>query len=54
MKERGFQTHTLTAAEVGETKLLVRRAGIEVKVEINIVMRGTDTQRVRCTDAEGA
>jgi hypothetical protein len=41
LRERGFQTHTLTAAEVGETKLLVRRAGIEVKVEVNIVMRGT-------------
>ncbi|MDP2882601.1 MAG: nucleotidyl transferase AbiEii/AbiGii toxin family protein [Azonexus sp.] len=41
LKTRGFQTHTLAAADVGETKLLVRRAGIEVKVEVNFVMRGT-------------
>lgn len=40
LKARGFQTHTL-AADAGETKLLVRRAGIEVKVEVNFVMRGT-------------
>lgn len=37
----GFQTHLLTAADTGEIKLLVRRAGIEVKVEVNFVMRGT-------------
>lgn len=41
LKTRGFQTHMLAAADVGETKLLVRRAGIEVKVEVNFVMRGT-------------
>ena len=41
MKARGFQSHTIAAADAGETKLLVRRAGIEVKVEVNIVMRGT-------------
>ena len=41
LKARGFQTHTLAAADAGETKLLVRRAGIEVKVEVNFVMRGT-------------
>ena len=41
LKTRGFQTHTLAAADVGETKLLVRRAGIEVKIEVNFVMRGT-------------
>ena len=38
---RGFKTHTLATADAGETKLLVRRAGIEVKVEVNFVMRGT-------------
>lgn len=37
---RGFQTHAL-AAEAGETKLLVRRGRIEVKVEVNMVTRGT-------------
>jgi len=41
LKARGFQTHALAAADAGETKLLVRRAGIEVKVEVNFVMRGT-------------
>lgn len=41
LKTRGFQTHTLAAVDAGETKLLVRRAGIEVKVEVNFVMRGT-------------
>lgn len=41
LKARGFQTHTLAAVDAGETKLLVRRAGIEVKVEVNFVMRGT-------------
>ena len=38
---RGFQTHAIAAPEAGETKLLVRRAGIEVKIEVNFVMRGT-------------
>ena len=41
LSSRGFQVHSRTATEVGETKLLVRRAGIEVKIEVNIVMRGT-------------
>lgn len=41
LKARGFQTHTFAAPDAGETKLLVRRAGIEVKVEVNFVMRGT-------------
>ncbi|MGK2914567.1 MAG: nucleotidyl transferase AbiEii/AbiGii toxin family protein [Porticoccaceae bacterium] len=41
LKARGFQTHVLATADAGETKLLVRRAGIEVKVEVNFVMRGT-------------
>ena len=36
----GFQTRAVTTS-VGETKLLVRRGLIEVKVEVNIVMRGT-------------
>lgn len=40
LNKRGFQTHML-AADVGETKLLVRRGRIEVKIEANFVMRGT-------------
>lgn len=41
LNARGFQTHTLATADSGETKLLVRRGKIEVKVEVNFVMRGT-------------
>ncbi|AYH44300.1 nucleotidyl transferase AbiEii/AbiGii toxin family protein [Azoarcus sp. DN11] len=41
LKARGFQTHAVAAADIGETKLLVRRGGIEVKIEVNFVMRGT-------------
>ena len=37
----GFQVHPIAAADSGETKLLIRRAGINVKVEVNFVMRGT-------------
>ena len=40
LKKLGFQTHAPTAA-AGETKLLVRRGPIKVKVEVNFVMRGT-------------
>lgn len=40
LKKRGFQTHAPTAA-AGETKLLVRRGPIQVKIEVNFVMRGT-------------
>ena len=41
LNKLSFQTHIPVAAEAGETKLLVRRGGIEVKVEVNFVMRGT-------------
>ncbi|UHD15034.1 nucleotidyl transferase AbiEii/AbiGii toxin family protein [Thiocapsa bogorovii] len=40
LRTRGFQTHA-PAADAGETKLLVRRGRIEVKIEVNVVMRGT-------------
>jgi len=40
LNHRGFQTHVL-AAGAGETKLLVRRGRIEVKIETNFVLRGT-------------
>src|SRR5690606_7602635 len=40
LTKRGFQTHA-PAAAAGETKLLVRRGRIEVKIEVNFVMRGT-------------
>lgn len=38
---RGFQTRLQAAADSVETKLLVRRGPIEVKIEVNFVMRGT-------------
>lgn len=41
LNAQGFQTHTLATSDAGETKLLVRRGKIEVKVEVNFVMRGT-------------
>ncbi|MCP2223584.1 MULTISPECIES: nucleotidyl transferase AbiEii/AbiGii toxin family protein [Bradyrhizobium] len=41
LQKQGFQTHAPATTESGETKLLVRRRGIEVKIEVNFVMRGT-------------
>jgi len=41
LKIRGFQVRTVTATGAGETKILVRRGNIEIKVEVNFVSRGT-------------
>ena len=41
LEANGFRTHVTTARDVGEAKLLVRSGNIEVKVEVNFVMRGT-------------
>ena len=41
LNRQGFQTHIPASGDAGETKLLVRRGAIEVKVEVNFVMRGT-------------
>src|SRR5581483_1303855 len=41
LKKQGFQTHAPASADAGATKLLVRQNDIEVKVEVNFVMRGT-------------
>jgi predicted nucleotidyltransferase component of viral defense system len=41
LKIRGFQVRTVTATGAGETKILVRRGNIEIKVEVNFVLRGT-------------
>ncbi len=41
LKAQGFQTHAMVLADAGETKLVVRHGAIEVKVEVNVVMRGT-------------
>ena len=40
LKKRGLQVYA-PAAEAGETKLLVRRGPVQVKIEVNFVMRGT-------------
>jgi len=41
LRKQGFQTHAPASADAGETKLLVRQGAIEVKIEVNFVMRGT-------------
>jgi len=41
LKKQGFQTRAATTADAGETKLLVRRDRLELKIEVNFVMRGT-------------
>ncbi|MBK7766689.1 MAG: nucleotidyl transferase AbiEii/AbiGii toxin family protein [Sulfuritalea sp.] len=41
LNKRGFQTHAATVPDAGETKLFVRRDKLEVKVEVNFVLRGT-------------
>ncbi|HEV7138036.1 MAG TPA: nucleotidyl transferase AbiEii/AbiGii toxin family protein [Steroidobacteraceae bacterium] len=41
LKKQGFQVHAPTTADAGETKLLVRQGAIQVKIEVNFVMRGT-------------
>lgn len=41
LKKQGFQTRAVAAADAGETKLLVRRDRLELKIEVNFVMRGT-------------
>lgn len=41
LKKRGFQTHAATVSDAGETKLFVRRDKLEVRVEVNFVLRGT-------------
>jgi hypothetical protein len=41
LKRRGFQTHVASVADARETKLFVRREKLEVKVEVNFVLRGT-------------
>lgn len=41
LKSRGFQTRSVRAQDASETKLLVRRNGVEIKIEVNFVLRGT-------------
>lgn len=41
LAKRGFQAQALAAADMGETKLLVERDDLSVKIEVNTVIRGT-------------
>lgn len=41
LNKQAFQTHAPASADAGETKLLVRQGSIQVKIEVNFVMRGT-------------
>ena len=41
LKKQGFQTHVPASGEAGGTKLLVRQGAIQVKIEVNFVLRGT-------------
>jgi predicted nucleotidyltransferase component of viral defense system len=41
LKKQGFQARAPTTADAGETTLLVRQGTIQVKIEVNFVMRGT-------------
>lgn len=50
LERRGFATR-IASADAGETKLFVRREKVEVKIEVNFVMRGTvqPVRRARLT-----
>jgi predicted nucleotidyltransferase component of viral defense system len=39
--KRGFNVQAVSASDMGETKLLVRRDDLAVKVDVNTVIRGT-------------
>jgi hypothetical protein len=41
LAKRKLQVQALAAADMGETKLLVRRGDLSVKIEVNTVIRGT-------------
>jgi predicted nucleotidyltransferase component of viral defense system len=41
LRKQSFQTHAVAAADAGETKLTVRRDRLEIKIEVNFVLRGT-------------
>lgn len=53
LANRGFKVQTVSAADMGETKLLVQRDDLSVKIEVNTVIRGTvhPTQTMALTAA---
>lgn len=44
LAKRRFKVHSVSAADMGETKLLVQRDDLVVKVEVNTVIRGAVRQ----------
>lgn len=53
LAKRKFKAQAVSAADMGETKLLVQRDDLSIKVEVNTVIRGTvhPTQRMALTAA---
>ena len=53
LAKRGFKVQAVSAADMGETKLLVQRDDLSVKIEVNTVIRGTvhPTQTMALTAA---
>ncbi len=53
LAKREFQVQALAVADMGETKLLVKRGDLAVKIEVNTVIRGTvhPTQTATLTSA---
>ena len=45
LTELGFDVDAVAARDMGETKLLVRRDGFLIKVEVNTVLRGVVMRR---------
>jgi predicted nucleotidyltransferase component of viral defense system len=41
LRKRGFKVRPVSAGDMGETKLLVQRENLTVKIEVNTVIRGT-------------
>src|SRR5262249_24048927 len=41
LAKRGFNVHPVSVADMGETRLLVQRDELSVKIEANTVLRGT-------------
>ena len=50
LASRGFRVQARSTTDLGETKLLVHRDNLVVKVEVNTVMRGTIKTARRSND----
>ena len=53
LAKRGFKVQAVSVADMGETKLLVQRDDLSVRIEVNTVIRGTvhPTKRMALTSA---